>query len=90
MPLAEWMIPQMSLSAEAQLQNDLKALRTHGPTNIKDTVELACSLLQQNATHRTLLRQAVGRVAELEMILFLQEHPRRPSLLRRLKNMLRR
>lgn len=88
MPLADWMIPDMSLSAQAQLQNDIKVLRAHGAQNINDTVELTCSLMQQNALHRTLLRQAVGRVAELEMIMFLAEN-RRPSPLRRLARLLR-
>lgn len=81
MALAEWMIPQLSLSAEAQLKFQLETLKAHGPTNIEDTVQLTCSLLQQNAINSALLRQAVGRIAELEMTLMLQERPR-PSLRR--------
>jgi hypothetical protein len=73
MALAEWMIPRLSLSAEAQLKHQVHVLRAEGPTNIKETVELSCALLQQNAINSTLLRQAVGRIAELEMTMMLQE-----------------
>ena len=67
------MIPRLSLSAEAQLNYQMQVLKAQGPSNIKDTVELSCALLQQNAINSTLLRQAVGRIAELEMTMMLQE-----------------
>jgi 1,2-phenylacetyl-CoA epoxidase catalytic subunit len=89
MALAEWMIPRLSLSAEAHLQYQIKTIKAEGPSHIQDTVELACSLVQQNAINQTLLRQAIQRVAELELTLLLMES-RRPSWLDRLKQLVRR
>jgi hypothetical protein len=81
MALAEWMIPRLSLAAEAHLKYQVETLKKHGPANIQDTVQLTCSLLQQNAMNSAMLRQAVGHIAELEMILMLQER-QTPSLRR--------
>ena len=69
----EWMVPQLSLSAEAQLLQNVHDVQKHGAKNPHATVELACSLLQQNAIQQALIRQATHRIAELERTQFLAE-----------------
>lgn len=72
MALADWMIPKPSLAAQAQLQHSLQVLRRDGRAQIDSTIELTAQLLQQNMHYRTLLKQAVGHIAELELREFLQ------------------
>lgn len=67
MALAEWLIPRLSLSAEAQLQSHLNVIRTEGPENVDQLVRIACSLAQQNAIQAAIIRQAIGHVGALEM-----------------------
>ena len=69
----QWLVPQLSLSAEAQLLQNVHELQKHGPDNPRATVELACSLLQQNAIQQAIIRQATHRIAELEQAQFLIE-----------------
>lgn len=79
MSSTDWMIPRVSLSAEAHLQSMLTTLDTHGERNPEETVRFAKSLAQQTVVQQAIIRQAVGHIAELEMVLFLlQQQPRPP------------
>jgi len=73
----KWMVPELTLSAEAQLLQHVHDVQRHGPENPYATTELACSLLQQNAMQQAIIRQATHRIAELEKAEFLREVPRR-------------
>lgn len=64
----DWLVPELTLSAEAQLTQNLHDVQKHGVDNPHATVQLACSLLQQNAIQQALIRQAVHRIAELEQL----------------------
>jgi hypothetical protein len=90
MAFSQWMVPQLSLSAEAQLQHSLQVLREHGATNIKDTVELACSLAQQNAIQQAIIRQATAHIAELELVQLLRSYEKPLTLRQRLLDYLTR
>lgn len=71
MPLADWMIPQPSLAAQAQLQHSVCVLRANGRNEIDATIQLAEDLMKQNMHYKTLLCQAIGRISELELQAFL-------------------
>lgn len=66
---SEWMIPELSLSAEAQLQSTLTTLDTYGADNPLETIRLAKALAQQNVIQQAIIRQAIGRISELELVL---------------------
>lgn len=80
----QWLVPKLSLSAEAQLLQNMHDVQKHGPANPRATAELACSLLQQNAIQQALIRQATHRIAELEKSQFLVESSNRHTWWRRL------
>ena len=63
----DWMVPKLSLSAEAQLEHNVRLMREEGPSDIEGTIRIACSLIQQNAMQQAIIRQAVGHIAQLEM-----------------------
>lgn len=71
MSLSDWMVPQLSLSAELQVRHSVDTLQTKGADNIEQTVKLACSLVQQNAVQQAIIRQATAHIARLEMEQFL-------------------
>lgn len=72
---SEWMIPRLSLSAEAQLQSTLTTLDTHGADNPLETIRIAKALAQQNVIQQAIIRQAIGRISELELLLICLESP---------------
>lgn len=75
---SNWMVPRLTLSAEAQLQSTLQTLDAHGAENPEETVKLAKALAQQNVIQQAIIRQAVGYVAELELVLVCLKAPPRP------------
>lgn len=79
MSATDWMIPRVSLSAEAYLQSTLVSLDTYGTAQPEETVRLAKALAQQNTVQQAIIKQAVARVAELELELILLE-PRPRSI----------
>lgn len=74
----DWMIPRLSLAAEAQLQSTLQTLDSQGAANAEDTVRLAKALAQQNVIQQAIIRQAVAYVSELELLLICLEAPPKP------------
>lgn len=76
---SDWMVPRLSLAAEAQLRDTLNTLDAQGIANPEDTVRLAKALAQQNVIQQAIIRQAVGYVSELELLLIcLEAPPKRP------------
>lgn len=63
----EWLIAKLSLAAEAQMEAMVRCLEREGPQNVPQLLRIATSLTRQNCIQQTLLKQAVGRVMELEM-----------------------
>lgn len=84
----EWLVPKLSLSAEAQLRTNIAALESEGPHNVDQLVRVACSLTHQNALQAAIIRQAIGYIGELEMGIHLSSC-KRPGLVQRLFNLLR-
>lgn len=67
MAFSDWLVPKPSLAAEAQLRQAIHAVRNEGPHNVAGLIDLTETLLAQNMHYKTLLRQAIGHVAELEL-----------------------
>jgi len=85
MVLADWMIPTLSLSAEADLVHQKRTVETYGSADVERTVRLTCSLLEQHALQESIIRKATGYIAELELYILLNCDAPRPSLLGRLR-----
>lgn len=79
-----WLVPQLSLSAEAQLEHNLRVMREEGTKDIEGTVRIACALIQQNALQQAIIRQAIGHISQLEMEALLCDKPQRLRLLDRI------
>lgn len=67
MALASWMIPELSLSSELQLESHKRIVRTEVTGNPTEVAELACSLMTQLSLQESILRKATHRIAELEL-----------------------
>lgn len=67
MAWGEWLVPKLSLSAEAQLRSHISAIEREGPENVKKLVSITISLLQQNAYQAAIIRQAIGHVGKIEL-----------------------
>lgn len=75
MPSADWLVPRLSLAAEAELEHSIRVLRREGPDNPETTVRIACDLMRQSVIHQALLRQAIAYVGGLEVELELAKRP---------------
>jgi len=80
----EWLVPKLSLSAEAQLRSNLVAIEREGPEKVDQLVRIACALTQQNALQAAIIRQAIGHVSELELQVELGSTRNRPGLMKRI------
>lgn len=83
MAWGEWLVPKLSLSAEAQLRSNIAAIEREGPEQVGQLVKIACALTQQNAIQAAIIRQAIGHVSELELRVELGSSRKRPSLMQR-------
>ena len=72
MAWGEWLVPKLSLSAEAQLRSHISAIEREGPQNVEQLVRIAVSLVQQNAYQAAIIRQAIGHVGEIELAIELE------------------
>lgn len=66
MAFSAWCVPNLSLSAQANLRHAINAVRNEGPQDVAKLVDLTVSLLEQNANYKAMIRQALGHVIELE------------------------
>lgn len=71
MTFSDWMVPNLSVSAELELENSKRVLRNHAESHPERVADLACSVVQHSYMQQSILRNATKRIAELEMtILF--------------------
>lgn len=71
MTLSDWMVPNLSVSAELELENSKRVLRNHAESHPERVADLACSVVHHSYMQQSILRNATKRIAELEMtILF--------------------
>jgi len=61
---SEWMVYNPSLEEQLTLEKQARAALTHD--NEEHVRELCAALIKQNFAHQSLLKQAVGRIIELE------------------------
>lgn len=71
MTFAEWMVPQLSVSAALELENSKRTIRSHAKSHPDQIIDLACSAMEQAFLHQAIVRQATKHIAELEMTLLL-------------------
>lgn len=67
MSFGSWMVPELSIAAAAQLEQNKRAIRqniTEAPESVADVL---CAVLEQNANYSSILRKATLRIAELEV-----------------------
>jgi hypothetical protein len=67
MTWGEWLVPKLSLAAEAHMRSCICAIERDGPENIDQLVRIASSLIQQNAYQAAIIRQAIGHISEIEI-----------------------
>lgn len=61
---ADWMVVNLSLEDELQLERDSRQVLTHH--DHEQVAQLCAQLMKQNHHQQQLLKQAVGRITELE------------------------
>lgn len=67
MTLASWMIPELSLSSQLQLESNKRTVRNLVASNPNEVAELTCTLMTQLSLQESILRKATHRIAELEL-----------------------
>lgn len=76
MAWAEWMVPNLSLEGEYQVERACRLLRSDGNKHVDRVVNLACDLVRHNAIQSVLLKQALGHIAQIECQLALHDTER--------------
>ena len=71
MAWADWMVVNLTLEEEFQLEREAQAILHHD--DAEEIAELCSSLVKQTHYQQILLNQAVGRITELETENFNQE-----------------
>ena len=71
MAWADWMVVNLSLEDELQLEREARAILHHDDP--EDIAKLCFQLVKQTHYQQKLLNQAVGRITELEAEGFLHE-----------------
>ena len=61
---ADWMVVNLSLEDELQLERESRNVLAHHDS--KEVAKLCAQLIKQNHHQQQLLKQAVGRITELE------------------------
>ena len=74
MAWGEWMVPELSLAAEAQLASAKHTLLQEVHQHPEQVAELAWASMQQAAMLQSIMRKATARIAELELAEVLR-HP---------------
>lgn len=75
MSFGEWMVPELSVNAELQLEYSKRLIRANTREKPEEIAELACSLTQQLMLYQSIVRKATHRIAELEIATVLFEPP---------------
>ena len=71
MAWADWMVVNLTLEEEFQLEREAQAILHHD--DAEEIAELCSSLVKQTHYQQILLNQAVGRITELETQNFIEE-----------------
>ena len=71
----EWMVVNLSVEESLNLENQARVPLRHD--NAEEVAALCSTLIKQNHHLTKLLKQAVGRIAELETTIYLTESNRR-------------
>lgn len=66
---SSWMLYEMSLSEELTLESAIREVANH--PDVEKLRTLCAALMRQNYHQQRLLSKAIGRVGELEMVIFL-------------------
>lgn len=61
---SDWMVFNPSMEEQLALERQARAALSHD--NERQVRELCAALIKQNFAHQSLLKQAVGRIIELE------------------------
>lgn len=77
--LSNWMIPELPLSGELQLESHKREVRACAETNPREVAELACVLMTQLRLQESITRKATHRIAELELRELLGSATEEPS-----------
>lgn len=67
MTLANWMIPDLSLTSELQLEAHKRVVRNNATERPEEVADLACTLMTHLTLQESILRKATHRIAELEL-----------------------
>jgi len=71
MAWADWMVVNLSLEEQLQLEREARSVLSHDDHD--QIAKLCAQLIKQTHYQQTLLNQAVGRITELEAEGFLRE-----------------
>ena len=67
MSFGDWMVPELSVNAELQLEYSKRLIRANVRQKPEEIAELTCSLTQQLMLYQSIVRKATHRIAELEL-----------------------
>ena len=81
---ADWMIVDLPLEEQLTVEQQVRAAKDC--QDVDEIRELCGALLRQTTLQKTLLRQAVGRIAELEMQVEGEEIKKPAGAIKRLWN----
>lgn len=73
MAWAQWMVPELSLSAQLEIEHGRRVLLEQVHTRPEDVAKVAGDILHQNAMLQSILRKAIKHIAELELAEVLAE-----------------
>lgn len=82
MTWGQWMVPELTISAAAQLEQNKRAMRQSITETPESVADVMCAVLEQNANYASILKKATLHIAELEMrevLASYEEHPVTPD-----------
>ena len=71
---AKWMVVELSLEQQLMIEAGTRELKKQDPD--EELVEVAVSLLQQNAIQSQLIKQCVEKISELEAKMLCKPRPK--------------
>ena len=69
---ADWLVVELSLEQQLMIEAGTRELKSQKPD--EELTNIAVSLLQQNMVQSQMLKQCVGKIAELEAKIVCQEN----------------
>jgi hypothetical protein len=71
----QWMIPDLSLSTQANLEASRRAIRKEGPNKPQETADHCAELLRLTVMQQQIIRSAARYILELETAAALAQKP---------------